>query len=212
MRAILTKDLVRTAIGKLNHQGIKPTLAAIHDILGRRGSMTTLVRLKAEIDREGPPQGDAGELVRVAVRAEDAGGKQQGPFLLGSGERLTQLTKENERLVMALAAANNRLASLENQKMVVEAKMNELQQTELQLDDAHNTMYALLRHAVSRFLAESAEHRQENREGVAKLLAELTRLGDRVHRLELGIGRANAPLEAKRVVSSDSGAEAKRRK
>ena len=62
MKAIITKDDVAGAIEKLKASSKKTTLQAIHAALGNRGSISTLVKLKAEI-----------EAGAVAVRDDEEG-------------------------------------------------------------------------------------------------------------------------------------------
>lgn len=50
MKTLITIDEVRSAVLALKSAGRKVTLASIHAQLGHRGSMTTLVKLKAQID------------------------------------------------------------------------------------------------------------------------------------------------------------------
>jgi hypothetical protein len=61
MKQIITKEEVGKAIIDLVGQGKKPTLAALHAALNNRGSMSTLVRLKAEIEAASQPAGDSPE-------------------------------------------------------------------------------------------------------------------------------------------------------
>jgi hypothetical protein len=55
MKQIITNEEVSKAMADLATQGKKPTLSALHAALNNRGSMSTLVRLKAEIEAAAQP-------------------------------------------------------------------------------------------------------------------------------------------------------------
>ena len=65
MKQIITKDDVAKAIQDLVEKGKKPSLAAIHASLNGRGSMSTLVRLKAEIDATAKSDADSPEELKA---------------------------------------------------------------------------------------------------------------------------------------------------
>ena len=59
MKQLLTKEEVAKAIKDLEAQGKKVTCTSLHAALGNRGSMSTLLRLKAEIEGSPAPIADS---------------------------------------------------------------------------------------------------------------------------------------------------------
>jgi hypothetical protein len=109
MKQIITKEEVSKAIADLVGQGKKPTLAALHAALNNRGSMSTLVRLKAEIDAAAQPVADSADGLRafreVWALAVDEGRQQQEAILLEVRESVKALAAENERFEGVAIAA-----------------------------------------------------------------------------------------------------------
>jgi chromosome segregation ATPase len=56
MKTVITKEDVEKAIEGLKSSGKTPTMAAIYAALGSRGSMTTICKIKAELDQPQQPQ------------------------------------------------------------------------------------------------------------------------------------------------------------
>jgi len=85
MKQILIKEDVVKVIGDLVGQGKKPTLAALHAALNNRGSMSTLVRLKAEIEAAAQPVTDSPDALKtfrdVWALAVEEGRQQQSAVL-----------------------------------------------------------------------------------------------------------------------------------
>jgi len=52
MKAIITKQEVAQAIVSLKSAGKKPTLQAIHAVLGNKGSLSTVQKFRSEIEAE----------------------------------------------------------------------------------------------------------------------------------------------------------------
>ena len=102
MKAVLTKEEVGKAISHLVGQGKRPTLAALHAALDNRGSMTTLVRLKAEIDAATRSATDSPEALEVFRKvwalARDEERKEQDRQMAELRESIKALAAENERL------------------------------------------------------------------------------------------------------------------
>jgi chromosome segregation ATPase len=110
----------------LSAKGRKTTLAALHAALDHRGSMSTLIRLKAEI--EAPPSAphDSEEALNAFRQlwntAQEDARKQQGATIADLQETLKMLATENERLDGVAAAAERRCAELEQAKSAAETE------------------------------------------------------------------------------------------
>jgi len=126
MKQILAKEDVERAMADLSAKGRKTTLAALHAALDHRGSMSTLIRLKAEI--EAPPSAphDSEEALNAFRQlwntAQEDARKQQGATIADLQETLKMLATENERLDGVAAAAERRCAELEQAKSAAETE------------------------------------------------------------------------------------------
>lgn len=129
MKATITKQAVAEAIKALTDSGKKPTLAAIHAALGGKGSITTLVKLKGELDQEASTPQDSTEGLAqfrslwAAAVAEGKASMESQMQELRAG--LEAVSLENERLEAAAIAAEARLAELVGQR---DKLVNELSQ------------------------------------------------------------------------------------
>ena len=108
-------------------QSKKPTLAAVHAALNNRGSMSTLVRLKAEIEAAAPP-GDSADGLKafreVWALAVDEGRNQQEAVVLELRESVKALAMENERLEGTIMASQNHAAEAEQAKSRAETELS----------------------------------------------------------------------------------------
>jgi chromosome segregation ATPase len=203
VKQVITKEDISKSIQDLAGQGRKPTLAAIHAALNNRGSMSTLVRLKAEIDAETQPETDSPEGLKafreVWALAVDEGRRQQEAVLAELRESIKALASENERLEGTAVAAQNRATELERAKSQAETALHELRaQVDGELKQARaasaeaSTQAAdalqKLTKAQTAHAAETAALRAEAASAVAK-----------AHELELQLVRATALLEAKGI-------------
>jgi hypothetical protein len=120
MKQVLTKDDVAKAISDLMARGKKPTLATIHATLDRRGSMTTLVNLKAEIDHDAQTIRDSPEGLEafreVWALAVEEGRQQLNGVAEDLRESITALATENERLEGVAVAAQNHAVDTDQAK------------------------------------------------------------------------------------------------
>jgi chromosome segregation ATPase len=203
MKQIITKEEVAKTIQDLLSQGKKPTLAAVHAAMNNRGSMSTLVRLKAEIDAAAQPATGSPDGLRafreVWALAVEEGRKQQGAVLTELRETVKALTAENERLEGTALAAQNRAADLDLARTRAETELTrvkahvdgELQQAKTAFSEASTQAAS----ALQRLAAAQAAHATQ----VATLQADLTNAVGKAHELELQLVRATALLEAKAV-------------
>jgi hypothetical protein len=203
MKQIITKEEVNQAIIDLAGQGKKPTLAAVHAALNNRGSMSTLVRLKAEIEAASQPAGDSADGLKafreVWALAVDEGRQKQEAILLELRESVRALAAENERLEGTALAAQNRVGELEQAKSRAETELAEFKiHVEGELKQAR-TAQSQATTQVAEVLKNLAEARASHAVQVAALQADLTAAVRKAHELELNVVRAEALLEAKGI-------------
>jgi chromosome segregation ATPase len=201
MKQVLTKDDVKKAINDLIAQKKKTPLNAIHAALGHRGSMSTLVKLKAEIDAEAMPATDSAEGLKafreVWALAVEEGRQQQNGKLLELEENLASLAAENERLEGAALAADNRATEAGQAQARLEAELGGLKNRHhAELEQAHKTLAAnsaQLAAALQKLADMQVSHAQESADMQAKLAAAV----QRAHEFEMQVVRKDALLEAK---------------
>src|ERR1017187_9922873 len=116
MKQVLTKQDVVKALAELSAKGKKATLAMLHAAVGNRGSMSTLVRIKGEIEAEAQPVEDSAEALHafreIWALAVEQGRKQQESVLFECRESLKVLCAENERFDASLQRLRRVLWSL----------------------------------------------------------------------------------------------------
>lgn len=119
MKTIITEAEVKTAMQNLANAGRKVTLAALHAALGNRGSMTTLVKIKAAIEKaEDTPEvsEEAQEAFRVLWAAGlEAGQKINDEELQDLKATVASISNENEALDAQCLAAQAKLAEMQEQ-------------------------------------------------------------------------------------------------
>jgi chromosome segregation ATPase len=195
MKAIITKEDVARAIGSLKAAGKKPTIAAIHAALANKGSLSTVVKLKAEIEADAVDERDSEEGLRAFRElwslAVAEGRKQMDAECQELREARDAMTAESQKLDGEVAAANERVAELETQRDGLHAdlaKANE-QVTAARANGEQNAVRA----------AEVLERMATMQEAHAKELADLRQqLSDAqkaAHSVELRLARAEAKLE-----------------
>ena len=209
MKQIITKEEVGKAISDLIGQGKKPTLNAVHAALNHRGSMSTVVRLKAEIEAAAQPLTDSPEGLKafreVWALAVEEGRQQQEAVLVELRESLKALASENERLEGTALAAQNHATELEQAKSRAEAELSrlktdfdgELKQANVALAEASSQAAG----ALQKLTEIQASHATQ----VAALQADLAAAVRKAHDLELQVVRNVALLEAKSVRPATAG-------
>jgi chromosome segregation ATPase len=203
MKQIITKEEVGKAILDLASQGKKPTLAAVHAALNNRGSMSTLVRLKAEIEAAAQPVTDSPEGLKafreVWALAVDEGRKQQEAVLVELRESVKALATENERLEGTALAAQNHAAEIEQAKSRAETELSRVKtHIEGEMKQAKTDLAEATTQAAGA-LQKLAESQAAHATQVAALQADLTTAVRKAHELELQFVRAEALLEAKGI-------------
>jgi hypothetical protein len=205
MKAILTIDEVRKALDEFRVEGKKPTLAALYAALGQRGSMSTLVRLKAEI--EGVAQSDSDspdglkmfrELWAVAVKE---GRKQQDTVIAELRENLNALAAENERLEGVKIAGESRAAELAAAASNAQAELANFRvYSEKQIQESRAAFASASAQAAAA-LEKLSEAQASHACQMATLQLEKGAVIQKAHGLELELARAHTVLEMSGVVS-----------
>jgi chromosome segregation ATPase len=201
MKQIISKEDVAKAIGDLAAQGKKPTLAILHAALQHRGSMSTLVRLKAEVEAAAQPASDSPEALKafreIWALAVDEGRIQQEAVTAELRENLKALAAENERLEGTAVAAQERATELELTASRAAAELNRIRaEQERQLSQAQAALVQASAQAAEA-LQELSELQATRSADVAALQTDLASAVRRAHELELKLVRAQALLEAK---------------
>jgi chromosome segregation ATPase len=201
MKPVLTKEEVEKAMAGLSSKGRKITLAALHGALGNRGSMSTLVRLKAEI--EAPPSApqdseDALNAFRVLWNTAQADArKQQDATIAELQETLKTLATENERLDGLLDAAERRCVELEQAKSAAET---EALQTRAKLEGEISRAQGALSDAnaqAARALEKLAKAQSDHAAELADLQRKLSDALAKAHDQEIRLVRAEATAATK---------------
>ena len=195
MKQLITKQDVSQAIDSLKAAGKKPTLTAIHAALNNRGSMSTIVKLKAEIESEALDQKDSEDGLKafreVWAMAVEEGRKQKEAEIEELRQALDAMAAECQSMEGQVAASNDRLKQLESQRdgMVSElAKANE-QVTAARATGEQNA--TKLADALERMGKLQGDHAAE----ITSLRKELAEALAKSHETELKLARAEAKLE-----------------
>ncbi len=201
MKPVITKDEVAKAISNLAGQGKKPTLVALHAALDNKGSMSTLVRLKAELEAEAQSPKDSSAALEafreVWSLARNEGREEQEQALAELRNTLQALAAENERLDEAVGTARKRADELQEAKSEAEKELQSLHTSvERDLSQATSTMRDAGLQA-AKALQELADARGSHATMVSSLQAELTTAQRSAHEFELELVRARALLEAR---------------
>ncbi len=210
MKQIITKVDVCKAIGDLAGQAKKPTLAAIHAALNNRGSMSTLVRLKAEIDAEAQPVTDSLDGLKafreVWALAVEEGRQQQEGALVEARESVKALAAENDRLEGVAVAAHNRAAESDIARARAETELMQFRgQVETELKQARTSQAeaaAQAADALHKLAADRAAHANQ----IALLQDSVAAATRKAHDLELNLVRAETLVqkEQRRVTTRKS--------
>lgn len=194
MKQVITKADVSKAMADLAGQGKKATLAAIHAALDHGGSMSTLVRLKAEIDAEAQPVTDSldglkafRELWALAV---EEGRQQQEAVIAEVRESIKALAADNDRLEGAAVAAQNRAAEFDAARVRAETELIKFKsQVDAELKGARTGQAAAAvqaADALQKLAADRATHANQ----ISALQDSLAASTRKAHDLELNLVRA----------------------
>src|ERR1035438_418926 len=200
MKQVITREEVATAMSGLSAKnGKKPPLAALHAALGGRGSMTTLIRLKNELETAAQGIGDSDEGLKAFREAWglalQEGRQQQEAVITELRDNLQTVLIENEKLEGVAASALERVASFEEAKARADAVSAKTKaDLENQLSQERTAVIRATEQA--RQALEQLAQEQANRASeVAGLRSELDKAVGKAHTLELELVRARALLE-----------------
>lgn len=200
MKQVITKEEVSKAIAQLKEQGKRPTLATIHALLNNRGSMSTLVRLKSELEASTIPATDSAEGLKsfreiwaLAV-AEGRGAQEQ--LIDELRGNVNSMAAENERLEGSLLAAEQQLHELNHAKSLIESELRDYRASvQVQIDSSRAAATEATANA-SDALARLAERQADHSKQLAALQSERDDAIRRAHEMEIKLVRALALLEA----------------
>lgn len=203
MRKILQKEDVAKVLATLTtEKGKKPTITAIHAALGNRGSLSTLVKLLAEIEAAERPATEAGDAVHAFREmwrlAMDEGQKEAEATIKELKAVQFTLCQENERLDGVASAAQEQLATLEKEKsdLAMECAQarakfeNQLAQAQAALAEANGRSSQ----AFEKLSQVQSAHATE----LAALRADRDAAIKAQHAAEVALAATNARLEAQR--------------
>ena len=129
MKAVLTETDVKNAIHSLTTAGRKVTLAALHAAVGNRGSITTLVKLKAQLEKsseEPETSEEAKEAFRLLWAAGlEAGQKINDDEIADLKATVAALTEENEALEARMIGLGAKLEEAQGQVSALVAQLGE---------------------------------------------------------------------------------------
>jgi chromosome segregation ATPase len=165
--------------------------------------MSTLVRLKAEIEAAAQPASDSLEGLKafreVWALAVAEGRKQQEVLLAELRDSIKALATENESLEGAAMAAQNHAAELELAKSRAETELSHVRaQVDGELKQAKTELAEATTQAAGA-LQKLSETQASHAAQVMALQADLTSAVRKAHDLELQLVRATALLEAKGI-------------
>jgi chromosome segregation ATPase len=200
MKQVITKEEVLTAIEQLTAEGKRPTLVAIHALLNHRGSMSTLVRLKSELQAVTQPAGDSPEGLKTFrqtwAMAVAEGRRELDSVVAELRESLTSLAAENERLEGLLVAAQREGGELERARSLAESEFREYRaRVQIEVDQARGTV-AQANAKASEALACLAETQAKHAGQMTAMQAERDTAITKAHELELKLVRALALAES----------------
>ena len=196
MKTILLKDDVAKAINALTATNTKPTLKALHAALGHRGSMSTLVKLKAEIEAEaaGPLfSEDAMQSFRNVWSAAVAEGRQQKETEIAAlKEAQEALMSELQTMEGQAVASNARVAELEKLQSELTGEVTKAAEEVTRARATGETHALKLAEALERIEKLQTSHATE----ITRLREQLDKANAIAHELELKLARAEAKLDA----------------
>jgi len=201
MKQIILKDDVAKAMRDLAAQGKKPTLALLHAALQHRGSMSTLIRLKAEVESEAQPVTESPEALKtfreVWALAVEEGRSQQESVIVELRETVKSLSAENERLDGTAIAAQERAEELQLAATRLETEFKRaIAATERRGSEAQEAALKA-KNETAEALQTLAKTQTEKSVEIAYLQSDLAKAVAKAHELELKLVRAQALLEAK---------------
>ena len=194
MKQVLTKQDVVKALAELSVKGKKATLAMLHAAVGNRGSMSTLVRIKGEIEAEAQPVEDSAEALNtfreIWALAVEQGRRQQESVVVECRESLKALCAENERFDALVLASEARVVELRDERSRTESELHRIR---AEADAEINRTKSALADALQQLATAQAAHGAQ----VSRLQGDLDEATRKAHEVELRLARAQALLEVR---------------
>lgn len=192
MKQILTKEMVKKALDDLKAEGKKTTNAMLYAALGQRGSMTTLMQLRAELEAEKLPPNDSDEGLKtfreVWALAKEEGRKQQESVIAELKTDREDLFQENGRLEGEKAAAVNQVEDARKAKAEIEAELARVKSRLAENQESLIQAGTATKSALEKLAAEQAAHHTTQ--------VKLDEAKQKAHEFELDLVRCKAQLEA----------------
>ena len=196
MKTILTRDDVAAAITKLKAAGKKATLKTIHAALDNRGSISTLVRLKAEVEAGAVAERDSEEGLRAFrdlwALAISEGKKVKEAEIAELREALDATADEAEKAQGETLAVRERLVAVEAQRdsLISDLAAANAALTASRVDGSeHSTKIADVLERLAKLQETHAADRQ-------RLEQEIRAEHDRAHKLEIELAKLQAVSDA----------------
>jgi chromosome segregation ATPase len=205
MKPVLTKETVAKALEALKAQGKKTTLSTLHAALGNRGSLSTLLKLKAEVEgvASSPADSPTGlNLFRELWSLATTEGRQQAEQSLAQArEELTALVNENERLDGIALAAEERAKELERAKASLETELHEVKHALAKEQQVLQAELLKATEQASQTIQKLAEERSAHAAELMTLRDELASGVRKAHELELELVRIRAVAELQNPIA-----------
>ena len=184
--------MVKKAMDDLKNAGKKITLTTLHGALGNRGSMSTLVQLKAELEAAAQPALDSEEGLKafreIWALASKEGRKQQESVVADLKKDLEVLAQENERLDGLATAAANQAEAEGTARAEIEAELAIVKSQLAKSQESLILAGAETKAALEKFAAEQAAHQTTQ----AKLATTI----QKAHEFQLELAQCRTRLEA----------------
>lgn len=207
MKPVITKEAVAEAIEKLSAAGQRPTLQAIHAALGGRGSITTLVKIRAEVEAEKTAPTDSAEGLaqfrQLWAAAVTEGRRQMETQLAELRASLDAITTENERLEAAAIADANRVGELQSR---LDNLVGEISQANRAATEARAGA-ASASSQLAQALGDVSTVRAEYLAAISAHTKALTTERERTHALEIERATLTAQLAAERATAERTAKE-----
>lgn len=198
MKAIINKQDIATAIEELKASGRKTTIANIHAALGGRGSLTTIVKLKAEIEADGVAANDSEEGLKAfrdlwALAREEgrkAGEAEAAELRAG----LDTMASEAGRLETEVETSTRRVVEIATQRDNLVADLSRANEQTIAARAAGEQAASKLAETLSKLTDMQTSHLAESK-------ASADRLADcqaRGHQLELQLARTEEQRDSLR--------------
>jgi len=154
--------------------------------------MSTLVKIKAELEANAQPVNDSEEGLQafreIWALAREEGRRQQESVNAGLQQDIQTLARENERLEGEAAASANQASELQKAKLHAEAVLEDVKRQLARSQESLIQANKETQAALEKFAAEQAAHQGTHQE--------LKNAIKKAHELELDLVRSRALLDA----------------